>query len=343
LIKILCLHIAEDQASYRYRVEQFLPYWNEYGIEVDPTSITGKNYFEKLKLALTCKKYDYVWLQRKPLSGFFVALIANRSRLLYDFDDALYARESYLDGSPKKPTQPGSKQTLSRINTVLSRSVLVFAGSDALVNYARQFNSEGTFLVPTAFSMVSSLQPEGFRSSGAVTIGWIGHNLNLFFLSLIDEAAFAIQKSHPEVRFSVMCGKPPEGLKTRWEFVQWSKEAEAAWLNSIDIGLMPLVDDEWSRGKCAFKLLQYMAYGKPVVASSVGANRSVVKHGISGYLASSTAEWHAAFESLIASPTLRRTMGEESLRHFLATYERRKVQELMAELLHRHYRSTRTM
>jgi glycosyltransferase involved in cell wall biosynthesis len=343
MIKILCLHIAEDQASYRYRVEQFLPFWKEYEIEMDPISITGKNYFEKLKLALASKRYDYVWLQRKPLSSFFVKLIASRSRLLYDYDDALYAKESYLAGFPKKPTQPGSTQTLSRLNTILNRSALVFAGSDALVHYARQFNFDGTFLVPTAFGRVPKLPQNNFYATNTVTIGWIGHNLNLFYLSLIDDAAFAIQKSHPEVRFSIMSSKPPEGLNAHWEFVPWSRDSEVPWLRSIDIGLMPLTGDEWSRGKCAFKLLQYMAYGKPVIASAVGANHSAVKHGISGYLASTTEEWHAAFESLISSPELRCTMGEESRQHFLAKYERQKVQDLMADLLHRHFSSSQSI
>ncbi len=340
-IKILCLHVARDQASYRYRVEQFLPFWDEYGIEMHPVSITGKSYPAKLRLALESKQYDYVWLQRKPLSLFFIALIAGRSRLLYDYDDALYARESYIDGLPNKPIQPGSKQSISRLNSLLKRTSLVFAGSDALVNYARQFNPDGTFLVPTAFSQVPAVPESASSPCDTVTFGWIGHNLNLFFLSLIDDAASSLQARYPAVRFSVMSGKPPEGLKTRWDFVPWSKEAEPDWLNSIDIGLMPLVDDEWSRGKCAFKLLQYMAHRKPVIASAVGANRAAVIDGVSGYLASTSAEWLAAFESLVSSPARRLAMGEESRNHFLQGYERQNVQERMADLLHRHFNQTR--
>ncbi|ACF42713.1 glycosyl transferase [Pelodictyon phaeoclathratiforme BU-1] len=339
-LKILCLHVAEDQASYRYRVEQFLPFWEEYGIEMHTVRITGKSYPEKLRLALGSKKYDYVWLQRKLLALFFITLIARRSRLLYDYDDALYARESYIDGLPKKPTKPGSKQSISRLNSLLKRTSMVFAGSDALVNYARQFNPDGTFLVPTAFSKVPELPVRVSCSDDRVTFGWIGNNLNLFFLSLIDDAASSLQARYPAVRFSVMSGKPPEGLKTCWNFVSWSKEAEVEWLESIDIGMMPLVDDEWSRGKCAFKLLQYMAHGKPVIASAVGANRAAVIDGVSGYLASSSAEWLAAFESLVTSPDRRRAMGKESCKHFLQTYERQKVQEQMADLLHRHFNQT---
>jgi glycosyltransferase involved in cell wall biosynthesis len=339
MIRILCLHLAENRASYRYRVEQFLPYWKEYGIDMQTIRITSKSYPEKLSIALRCGAYDYVWLQRKPLTPLFTAIIARKSRLIYDYDDALYAIESYLKGKPK-PTQPGSKQSIRRLNAVLKRSSIVFAGSDALANYSRRFNPANTFIIPTAYTKLPEPPPPA-RSSQEVTIGWIGNTGNLYFLSMIDKAAASIQSRFPDVRFSVMSGKAPEGLQTKWEFVNWSKEGEEAWLNSIDIGIMPLEDDEWSRGKCAFKLLQYMAHGKPVVASAVGANIHAIIHGKSGYLASSEAEWAQALESLVSKPEERLRMGEESLKHFLSTYERQRVQEHMATILHDHFRSSR--
>lgn len=338
MIRILCLHIAEKQASYRYRVEQFLPYWKEYGIDLHPVSIVGKSYPEKIGLILRSNRYDYVWLQRKPLTAIFTHLISRRSRLLYDYDDALYAVESYRVKAPK-PTQPGSKQTVRRLNTVLANSSLVFAGSEELAAYARKFNPGNTFLVPTAYGKVPD-PPGSLRTDGPVTIGWIGNVGNLYFLSMIDEATAAIQARFPSVRFSLMSGRSQEGLKTRWELVPWSKEAEDSWLRSIDIGIMPLVDDAWSRGKCAFKLLQYMAYGKPVVASAVGANFQAVLDGVSGFLATTPQQWMEALEKLVTQPELRAGMGTESLRHFLATFERQKVQEQMASILQNHFRVT---
>lgn len=338
MIRILCLHIAENQASYRYRVEQFLPYWKEYGIDMQPLRITSKSYPEKLLIALRSCQYDYVWLQRKPLSALFTSIIARNTRLIYDYDDAFYAVESYLKGKPK-PTQPGSKQIIRRLNSILKRSSIVFAGSNALSEYAIRFNPENTFIIPTAYRKL--LAPPSPKVTGKqVTIGWIGNTGNLYFLSMIDKAAFSIQSRFPESRFSVMSGKAPEGLKTKWEFVKWSKEGESAWLDSIDIGIMPLEDDAWSRGKCAFKLLQYMAHGKPVVASRVGANIDAVIHGKSGFLATSEAEWEKAFESLVSNPEQRLRMGEESLRHFLSNYEREQVQEKIATIVHEHFRKT---
>jgi len=340
MISILCLHVAENQASYRYRVEQFLPFWKEYDIDMRPMRITSKSYPEKLSIALRSGKYDYVWLQRKPLSPLFISLIARNTRLIYDYDDALYAVESYLTGNPK-PTQPGSKQIIRRLNRILKQSSIVFAGSEALAEYSRRFNPSNTFIIPTAYSRLPETPRPLESGNRPVTIGWIGNTGNLYFLSMIDEAASAIQARFPEVRFSVMSGKAPEGLKTKWELVKWSKEVEHEWLESIDIGIMPLEDDEWSRGKCAFKLLQYMAHGKPVVASAVGANLNAVINGKSGFLASSQPEWEKAFESLVTNPEQRRHMGEESLRHYLSTYERQRVQEQIASLLHNHFRQSK--
>jgi len=340
MIRILCLHVAENQASYRYRVAQFLPYWKEYDIDLQALRITSKSYPEKLSIALRSKDYDYVWLQRKPLASLLTNIIARNSRLIYDYDDALYAIESYRKTKPK-PVHPGSKQTIKRLNTVLKHSSLVFAGSYALAEYARKFNPDNTIIIPTAYSNIPK-PPPPVAAERPITIGWIGNTGNLYFLAMIDQATSAIQQRFPSTRFSVMSGKAPEGLKTRWEFVPWSEKLEESWLDSVDIGIMPLQDDDWSRGKCAFKLLQYMAHAKPVVASAVGANLKAVLHGSNGFLASSNAEWEQALETLVSNTSLRLAMGEESLKHFRSAYERQRVQEKMATLLHNHFRQTKT-
>ena len=332
MLRILCLHSSSDLASYRYRIEQFLPFWREYGIEMHLEQISGKNYLEKLKLAFNSREYDYVILQKKVLSPLFINIIASRSRLVFDFDDAIYSAGSHTSGYVK-PSHAGSKQTVRRLRHVLKKSSLVFAGSTELAEYSRRFSPSGVHLVPTALSM-PEWSPEPRDPAAPVKIGWIGITSNIPYLALVDEAAVRIQERYPDVVFSLMSGAPAEGLKTRWKFVPWSKETEQQWLQSIDIGIMPLTDDEWSRGKCAFKLLQYMSYGKPVIASPVGANLDAVIQGKSGYLASTAAEWFGAFESLIKDSELRRTMGEASLTLFQGEYERKIVQGRIAGILH---------
>ncbi|HWR00318.1 MAG TPA: glycosyltransferase [Chlorobaculum sp.] len=309
-----------------------MPFWNEYGIQVDLVSLSGKGYPEKLKLAFSASRYDYVWLQKKVLSPIFINIIASRSKLVYDYDDAIYSSGSHTSGHVK-PSHAGSRQTVSRLHHVLKKSFLVFAGSPELVAYSRQFDASDVHLVPTALEM-PVWNPQFRDPLAPVKVGWIGVSSNMLYLDLVDEAVKKVQQRYPDVVFSLMSGEPPAGLNASWEFVRWSKETEKQWLQSIDIGIMPLTDDRWSRGKCAFKLLQYMSYGKPVIASAVGANLDVVKQGKCGYLVSTSEEWLRAFESLITNPELRRSMGEEGLKLFQGQYERSIVQAKIAGILH---------
>jgi glycosyltransferase involved in cell wall biosynthesis len=255
-------------------------------------------------------------------------MIARRSKLIYDFDDAMFASKS----PEQNKKEGGNRHTIGKLNYILKKSSIVFAGSTDLVDYAATYNNN-VHLMPTGLEAKVS-EPVVAAEAGRVTIGWIGNDVNLFYLSAIDEALQVIQNKYPETRFSLMCGKKPEGLKTIWEFEAWSQEAETPWLHSIDIGIMPLTDDPWSRGKCAFKLLQYMSFGKPVVASNVGANRLAVQHAVNGYLASENEEWVKAIEKLIRDRNLRITMGRESLRIFTEQYERSLIQRKIADAIH---------
>ena len=102
------------------------------------------------------------------------------------------------------------------------------------------------------------------------------------------------------------------------DLVKWTQEGEVPFLQTLDVGIMPLTDTPWARGKCGYKLIQYMACGLPVVASPVGVNRDIVEHGVNGFLAETDAEWRSAIETLLADGELRRRMGAAG---------RRKVEE----------------
>jgi glycosyltransferase involved in cell wall biosynthesis len=328
MIKILCFHNANYRASYRYRVGQFLPYWMDYNIDMQTSCISGKHYINVLRFLFKFHQYDYILLQKKIVPKILIKIMTTHSKLIYDFDDALYTRES----RELKQNKPVSNSTVNNLNYILKKAALVFAGSSDLVTYSKTFNNN-VHLIPTGLGRQISkpaLPPE----SNLITIGWIGNNVNLFYLSIIDDATSFLRQKYPNVRFSLLCGKPPQELKTRWHFTEWSSQAEKSWLQSIDIGIMPLTDDMWSRGKCAFKLLQYMAYGKPVVASDVGANKTTVHHSINGYLASTTDDWISALEHLILDRELRISMGRESLKIFTETFERSRIQQKISDILH---------
>jgi glycosyltransferase involved in cell wall biosynthesis len=115
----------------------------------------------------------------------------------------------------------------------------------------------------------------------------------------------------PNVRFKVICSRAPCALDLPVSFERWSQKREAAHLEDVDVGIMPLADTPWNRGKCAFKALQYMATGLPVVASGVGMNTEVVEDGRSGYLVGDEADWIDALARLAANGEMRRRMGRE--------------------------------
>ena len=327
MLKILCFHNATHRASYRYRVGQFLPYWPSYNIEMQAICISGKQYVNILRFLFTFYKYDYILLQKKIVPRLLISIMTKQSKLIFDFDDALYTRES----RELEEGKPAPRHTIKKLNYILKKSTLVFAGSPDLASYSETYNDHVS-IIPTALDKQID-EPAISPPSDCITIGWIGNDVNLYYLSIIDDATLFLQQKYPAIRFSLLCGNPPMELYTHWHFAKWSPSTEKTWLSSIDIGIMPLTDDPWSRGKCAFKLLQYMAYGKPVVASNVGANRTAVSDSINGYLASTTEEWIAALEQLILDREMRLSMGKESLKIFTEQFERSRIQQNISDIL----------
>ena len=145
MIKILCLHNANHRASYRYRVALFLPYWSSYNITVKAECISGKEYINTARYLLKFHDYDYVLLQKKIVPTILVDIIAKQSQLIYDFDDALYTRESRELEQKRLP----SNSTVKKLNYILKKSTIVFAGSPELARYGKTCN-ENAHIIPTA-------------------------------------------------------------------------------------------------------------------------------------------------------------------------------------------------
>lgn len=143
-------------------------------------------------------------------------------------------------------------------------------------------------------------------------IGWIGSSSNFRYLMMIEDALLAIVRKHPAVRIRIVADREPPFTtlsSEHVEFVKWSETLELNALRSFDIGLMPLADGEWERGKCSFKMLQYMACGIPYVVSPVGMNKEVLKKGEAGFSADSAADWIEALDALLSDLTRARQMG----------------------------------
>ena len=161
-----------------------------------------------------------------------------------------------------------------------------------------------------------------------MVVGWIGIPLNAHYLNIVVPALRAVEG----VTLHVVGGVAPAELAGIAQNLPWTEDSEIARIAAFDVGIMPLHDTPWERGKCAYKLLQVMAAGKPVIASPVGANRQVVQHGVNGFLADNPDEWADALRRL-ADPELRRRMGEEARRTVETQYSTAVVAPKLAAIL----------
>jgi glycosyltransferase involved in cell wall biosynthesis len=152
------------------------------------------------------------------------------------------------------------------------------------------------------------------------TIAWIGSPENLIYLDMIRPALARLTQRHPTLKMRVICSEFPDWNDVNIERVPWSSATEAHSLAGAHMGVMPLTDDAWSRGKCAFKLLQYMAAALPCVASPVGANTEAVLDGINGFHATDVDAWERSLEKLILSPELRAKFGAKGRQHVEQRY-----------------------
>ncbi len=162
---------------------------------------------------------------------------------------------------------------------------------------------------------------------------WIGSPENLIYLEMIRPALARLTARHPALKVRVICSAFPAWPEINVESIAWSEATEATALAAAHIGIMPLTDDEWSRGKCAFKLLQYMAASLPCVASPIGANTEAVLDGVNGFHAATVEDWESRLEALIVSPELRARFGAGGLRHVEQRYSMQAYRANYAALL----------
>ena len=222
----------------------------------------------------------------------------------FDIDDATWLSQ------PGRPGElPIASASRRRAFAAICRGArLTFAGNRFLAEHA-QAAGASVALVPTAVDVSACPPADLEQRSGSVAV-WIGLPGNLQYLDPLRSAFAAVARRHPDFRLRVISSGFPDWDDVPLERVPWRPGIEnSVALTGADIGLMPLADDEFTRGKCAFKLLQYMAATLPCIASPVGANRDVVEHGRTGLLADTPDAWRDALEQLLSDRTRREAMG----------------------------------
>jgi glycosyltransferase involved in cell wall biosynthesis len=240
-----------------------------------------------------------------------------RKKIIYDFDDAIWLTDRVNESTFLKALKWRDK-----VKQICRWSYKVSCGNHYLANYALQFNDQVT-INPTTIDCESMHNPALFerkKKSSDVVIGWTGSHSTLKYLLLLEPVLQKLENQFDQVSFLMIADQPPQLRLSRLNFIKWNPDTEIEDLLKIDIGIMPLPDDEWSKGKCGFKALQYMALEIPAVISPVGVNTEIISEGVEGFLCSTDEDWILALNKLIQDPTLRETIGKRGRKKIIDSY-----------------------
>ncbi len=313
--------------NYTYSIAPFLSTkaWNILYLKGNVLLKAGQiliSLLRRMGLMLNLSNYEFIFIHREaapfgPPIFEWVAKFIWRKKIIYDFDDAIWLEDPNENSKIKKIIKWKKK-----VKSICNWSYKISCGNKYLANYASQFNS-AVIINPTTIDTIhvhnlgnlSNKNP--FRDK--ITIGWTGTQSTVQYLQHILPALKNLEQKF-DFRFLVIANVPPDFKLKSLLYIPWNKETEINDLNRIDIGIMPLTDDVWSKGKCGFKALQYMALAKPVVASPVGVNSEIIEDGESGFLANSTAEWENHLTALLNSSDLRSKMGAKGLQKIQKYY-----------------------
>ena len=303
-MRVLAFSEGPNHVCYRYRLEAFAWALADLGWTLESLPL-APNTFERSPQLREASGADVVILQRKLLPLWQLHRLRRYARVLvYDFDDALFCRDSYNRKGPASWTR------LAHFWATIFAADAVIAGNGFLREQAAAYvGPDKIHLIPTCVSPESYPTAKHERRGAQVRLVWIGQHSTLPCLYLADPLLEAASARTPGIELRVVCNKFPRLHGVRVAPRQWSQAGEAGEIAEADIGVSYLPDDEWSRGKCGLKVLQYMAAGLPVVANPVGMNREMVLHGETGFLAQTADEWADAVARLAESPRLRARMG----------------------------------
>lgn len=338
-------------ASSRLRSLQYLPWFQSHGLKVvvqamlHDDQLVGRYqhgqyafrdllfaYGARIKALLSRRFFDVLWIEKEALQWFplwLELLMLRGTPFVLDYDDAVFHNYD-------KHRNPLVRFFYGRrLDGLMVKAALVIAGNSYLAQRAQQAGARRVEIIPTVIDL--NRYPLTSRSKASAfdnlpRIVWIGSPATVHYLDLLADALRVLAKRQPFV-LRVIGGGRFDMPGVPIEFVQWTESSEVENIACCDVGIMPLKDSLWERGKCGYKLIQYMACSLPVVASPIGVNTEIVQHGGNGYLANTTAEWVDALEALLSDSTLRSRMGKEGRQRVEAKYCIQKTGPIMAELL----------
>ena len=358
-IRVLALSpIPEEGAGCRFRIAQFIPYLESVGFEVTLRSLFTPEFFrlvykpgQYMRKAMTfarlslarlaslgdASRFDVILIYREmfPIGPAIVErLLARPGRppIVLDFDDAIFlpsvSDANRFIAALKQP---------QKVATIVTLSDQVITGNEYLAAYARRFSPRVT-TIPTSvdttrFRPRSDVDRNGSGSSRELVVGWIGSPTTGSYIRALAPVLRRVRAQQPFVLRLSGVGEPLSVPGVTVQHEPWTMEREVELFNTCDVGVYPLADDEWSKGKCGFKAIEFMACGVPVIASAVGVNRDIIQDGVNGLLASSDAEWVEKLGRLLADAALRRRLADEGRRTVERAYSLHVNAPKLAETL----------
>lgn len=338
-ILFVAAHRPDRSPSQRFRFEQYLSFLEENGYTCDlsylisakddqifykPGSYIGKfgifikSSIKRLNDLLKANNYDLIFIQREAFmtgSIFFEKRFAkSKTKMIFDFDDSIWLQ----DVSPVNNRLAWLKNS-DKTKNIIALSDLIFAGNQYLADYASNYNNN-IRIVPTTIDTNEYLRVN-IPKDGKVCIGWSGSFSTIKHFEFSLPVLRKIKERFGEKVYFKVIGDPSyENKELGIQGIKWTSESEIRELSEIDIGIMPLPDDEWAKGKCGLKGLQYMALEIATIMSPVGVNIEIIEDGENGFLADSVADWVNKIGLLVESEDLRKKLGKEGRETVIKEY-----------------------
>ena len=350
MMRVLALvpYPAGRAPGQRYRIEQWAPFLRAEGVEVtispflSPRGMdvlyehghvlvkareTLSGYLRRSAEAIRSASADVIFVYREAAllgPAWIERLSALRRPLVFDFDDAIYLADTSQANSWSRVLKP-----LTKAATICRLARHVTVGNEFLARFALDHAKEVSVVPSTIDTDFYQLKPR-VRNLVPV-IGWTGSATTVSYLTALVRALRRLREKY-DFELRVIGAKLDiQGLAIRC--VPWRAQTEPEDLRAFDVGLMPLADDEWSRGKCGMKALQYMGLGIPPVVSPVGANRTIVQDGVNGFYARTEDEWIERIGLLLADESLRERLGREGRKTVEESYSARVQAPRVARIL----------
>lgn len=351
------MHRPNRAPNQRFRFEQYIDYLSAHGVEVDESwllsaqddktfygsghlrekAIIGAKTLAKRLYEVRpglSRRYRGVFVCREAFFAgpAFIERIVKQSgaRMIYDFDDSIWV--PHISETNKRFA---FLKDTGKIADAIRMADLVIAGNRYLADYAEQYNGNVT-IVPTTIDTDEYVHGHKVKTTGPVCIGWSGSVTTIQHFEFAVSALRRIKKKYGDrVTFKVVGDGKFRHAELGIVGLPWKHDTEIADLSSMDIGIMPLPNDEWAKGKCGLKGLQYMAVGVPTVMSPVGVNTEIIQDGVDGYLADDEDEWVEKLSRLIEDADLRKRLGAAARATVESRYSVRAWRERYVDLFRR--------